>query len=40
MFSMLKVEPASLRNASGWSRISSGIIYSDPIHNKPEEKQL
>ena len=37
---MLKVEPKSLQSAGSWSQISSKNIYSDPLYNKPEGKQL
>ena len=37
---MLKVEPKSLQSTGNWSQISTKNIYSDPLYNKPEGKQL
>ena len=37
---MLKVEPKSLQSTGNWSQISTKNIYSDPLYNEPEGKQL
>ena len=38
--SLLKVEPTSLQFTKRWSQISSKNVYSDPLYNNPEDKQL